>query len=205
MITVQLEKAIAASRNWSDVAHTTFAELAQKHREDIIVRGDLTFIRLFREQFGIAEEPTGSYGLGGPTKETEFIKAMQPINNHFAKFARLYEQQRLLKSYLDMIRNGRKDELIALMQVEQERINASRRVGNMHADNVELQGMQKALQQHNQEEALRLQKEQQDQQRIKMIEFQEIKRQREIEAEAKRRIERENYEAAVRAKMAELR
>ncbi len=205
MLSGLVEKAITTSKQWSPVAHKRFVEMVEKHRNDIMTKGDLSFINEFRTEFGIPEAPAGNYGLGGPTLETTFIKMMQPIWEHFGKIAREYEQQQLRESYLAMLRSGRKDELLALMQVEQERINTNRRMDIRYPDSLELQCMQAALQQINQEEALRIRKEQDDQRMLQATRLQEIKRQREIEAEAKRRLEREKFEAAVQAKMNELR
>ena len=184
-----LDAAIVASKSWSDVAHKTFADMAEKARDDVTLRGDFSFIRAFRIQFGIGE-PTQP--LNNRTLETQFNIMLQPISAHFAKFAREYEQAAKRTMYMDMLRSGRKDEFIQIMRSC---------LGVHNSDQVLTQ---ECWRDFNAEERERERQRQEEESRARLANARVLKQRQDIEAEAKRRIEKEMFETEVEAKVREL-
>lgn len=195
-----LDTAIATSKTWSDVAHKTFAEMAEKARDDVTQRGDFSFIRTFRVQFGIGE-PTQP--LNNRTLETQFNIMMQPICEHFSKFAREYEQATKRKAYLDLLTTD-KDAFVAAMQKEQQIHNQTMTANMWGTGNPDYGLMQEVWRDFHVKEREREQQRQQEDARARLAHAQALKQQRAIEEEAKRRIEKERFEAEVEAKVREL-
>lgn len=188
-MTKMLDNAITASKGWSAAAHTTFTDLAEKARNDVVTKGDLTFIGKFREQFGIAGQ---TQTLNDRTLETQFVLVMQPVHAHFGRFAAQYERDRKRASYLEMLRSGRKEEFLVILR------------SHLGVVNDDFNLTQEVWQTFNKEEQMRQQCEQNDLRKVQLEKLKERQLVQRIEAEAKRRIEQEAFEAAVQAKMREL-
>lgn len=204
-VTIELTKAldrwIGASKTWSEVAHKTFVEMAGKAREDVITKGDFSFVRQFRMQFGIGDEGRPTNGM---TTETEFNMRMQPIQDHFGKFAREYEKAAKRSMYIEMLRSGRTDEFIQIMRGVQKDQADKARLHPWGVDVSDCDMMQKVWQEFNADEQARQRRQQEEENRIRIEAVRAVNLQRSIEAEARRRIEHETFEAKVQAKIQEL-
>jgi hypothetical protein len=189
-LTKALDTWIAGSKVWSDVAHKTFVEMAEKARQDVVMKGDFSFVHAFRKQFAIGE-PTQP--LNGRTLETQFYILMQTIQDHFMKFGREYERERKRASYMEMLRSGRKEEFLVILRSH---------LGVTYNDDHCL--TQEVWQTFNKEEKAREERQREEEQQQKLAEYRKLREVRDIETEAKRRIAQAAFEQAVQAKMREL-
>jgi hypothetical protein len=148
-----LDKAIVASRGWSDTAHKVFVDLVDQNREKIL-SGDFSFFRDFRREFAISEMPSLNYGVGGPTLETRFYQELYNIGSCFAKVSAEIEKKRLIESYTDMLQKGNRDGFFDLLNKERERLNVIRRANPQgFYSSPEIESMEEALRKFSEEEA----------------------------------------------------
>lgn len=184
-----MDRAIETSKAWSTTAHKTFEEMATKAHDDVVLKGDFSFLWQFRKEFGITTQVPP---LNGYVLESQFSTLLLSISQHFNSLAQEQERVNKRSMYLDMLRSGRKDEFIEIMRSH---------IGVHSADHVLTQSV---WQEFNAEEKARQRQKQEEENRARLASLQALKQQQAIEAAAKRRIEQEKFEAAVAAKVQEL-
>lgn len=199
-MTKALDTAIASSKAWSEVAHKTFAEMAEKAREDVTLRGDFSFLRAFRMQFGIGE-PTQT--LNNRTLETQFILMLDPVHVHFGKFAREYDQANKRMRYMELLKTD-KPKFVEMMQSEQRIHSEKMTLNRWGAGHPEYGLMQEVWTEFHAAEKVRQQQVEVDKRKQQQEVLRRHQEQQRIVAEAKRRLEQEAFEAAVQTKMREL-
>jgi hypothetical protein len=117
---------------------------------------------------------------------------MQPVHEHFNRFARDYELATKRTTYIEMLRSGRKEEFLVILRSH---------LGKHDSDHTLTQDVWRVF---NEEEKARQEREREEEQQQKLASFRKLREVRDIETEAKRRIAQAAFEQAVQAKMREL-
>jgi hypothetical protein len=196
-----MDRAIGTSKTWSTTAHKAFEEMATKAHDDVVLKGDFSFLWQFRKEFGITTQVPP---LNGYVPESQFSTLLLSISQHFNSLAQEYERTNKRSMYLDMLRSGRKDEFIQIMRGVQKEREDKMKANAWSTDTTDSELLQKVWQEFNAEEQARQRQQQEEENRARLASLRALKQQQAIEAEAKRRIEQEKFEAAVAAKVQEL-
>ncbi len=179
------DRTIQAAANWPEEDRKAFTEMAEASRDAFVTKGDWTFVNEFCAARRI---PTGGCA-SHCTPETNFIMFMNPVWEHFRRLRVQKEDAEKREMYENMLKSGRKDEFVEHMQ---------RHIRERDPD---MGITQEVWQKFHAEEQHRELHERQVQNMKRNAEIMRLAR---IEEEAKRRIAAEEFEAAVQAKIQEL-
>jgi hypothetical protein len=190
-------RTIQAAADWPEEDRKAFTEMAEAAREDFVTKGDWTFVNEFCAKRGIATGGCASHC----TVETNFIMLMNPVWGYYSNLRAQKEDAEKREMYTNMLKSGRRDELEQMILVLRKDLSARRNVDIYCREDPEMGRMESVLAEFVKKETIRKYHEQQAE---NMKQHEETARLARIEEEARRRIAREGFEAAVQAKIHEL-
>lgn len=192
-----LDRTILAAADWPEEDRKAFVEAAEAARDVFVTKGDWTFVNEFCSKRGI---PTGGCA-SHCTPETNFIMLMNPVWGYFSGIRAKKEDAEKREMYMNMLKSGRRDELEQMILVLRKDLSARRNVDIHCCEDPEMGRMESVLAEYLKKEAMRKYHEQQTQ---NTKQHEETARLARVEEEARRRIAQEGFEAAVQAKVQEL-
>lgn len=186
-------RTIQAAADWPEDDRKEFTEMAEASREAFVTKGDWTFVNEFCAKRGIATGGCASHC----TLETNFIMLMNPVWGHFSGLRAKKEDAEKREIYINMLKSGRKDELEQMILALRKDLSERRSIDITCREDPEIARMEGVLAEFMKKDAMRkyLNQQAQNMGTIRLAQ---------IEAEAKRRVVQEEFEAAVQAKVREL-